>query len=72
MVVVGMLREWSDGSGACGMHAWGTMRVLRRVIEGDGQTRGVELLRTMWMLLSRIKAWCPWERLTPFCALIPC
>ena len=55
MVIIGMLREWSGGSGACCMHVLGTMRVLRRVVEGDGRARGVEPLRKIF-LSFRIKA----------------
>ena len=51
-----LLREWPDGSCTCCTHAWGTMRVLGRVVEGDGRAGGVELLRRkMLLLLSRIK-----------------
>jgi hypothetical protein len=33
-----MLKEWSDGSGACYTHAWG---IVRRVTEGDVRAGGV-------------------------------
>jgi hypothetical protein len=36
LLAMGMLREWSDGSGACCTRAWGTMRVLVRVLKRDG------------------------------------
>ena len=52
-----LLREWPDGPGACCTRAWGTMKVLGRVVEGDGRAGGVGFLqRKMLLLLPRIKA----------------
>ena len=52
-----LLREWSDGSRACCTRAWGTVRVLGRVVEGDGRAGGVGFLRRkmLLLLLPRIK-----------------